>query len=152
MFLFNRSGYWRDVRPTGMIADFVTVWRQAGVNRWRIAALSAACTFAVFAVMWQQEAQGPQQPPKVEYITSWSADRTDEEIIAASVEHQKRKENLLAEQAARDEQVRDMYKALGRIAGMDVERIAREADAERAAKAKAQREEFAARRAKASGE
>lgn len=152
MGLFKRSGYWADVRPTGMIADFVTVWREAGRNRWRIAFVSAACTFAVFAMMWQQEGSAPQQPPDVTYITSWRADRTDEEILASNIANQKVKERLEAEQAQRDEQVRDVYKTLGRMSGMDVDRIVREADAEKAAKEKAEREAFAARRAKAAGE
>jgi hypothetical protein len=150
--MFKRSGYWRDVRPTGMVADFIEVWRQAGRNRWRIALVSAACTFAVFSLMFQQEAEGPQRPPEVTYISSWRADRTEKEIVASNIAHQKEKEKLQAEQAERDEKVRDIYKALGRMAGMDVDRIAQEADAERAAKEKAERERFAARRARAASE
>lgn len=152
MGLFKRSGYWADVRPTGMIADFVAVWREAGKNRWRIAFLSAACTFSVFAVMWQQEAEAPHPPPDVTYISSWRADRTDKQIEASNIANQKVKEQLEAEQAKRDEEVRDIYKTLGRMSGMDVDKIVREADAEKAAREKARREAFAARRAKAAGE
>ena len=39
-----------------------------------------------------------------------------------------------------------MYKALGRMIGMDADKIAREADAERAAREKAERDAFASRR------
>lgn len=133
MALIRRSDYWRRVTPTGAVTDFFAVWRQAGRNRWRIAALAGACTAAIFSVMWQQEAKGPHPPPKVTYITSWHADRTDEEIIASNIANQQRKEQLAAEQAKRDAEVREIYKALGRMAGMDVERIEREAQAERAA-------------------
>ena len=75
-------------------------------------------------------------------IQGWS----DDEIIASNIAHQKRKEKLQAEQAERDEEVRDMYKALGRMIGMDADKIAREADAERAAREKAERDAFASRR------
>lgn len=143
---------WRDVSPRSMIADFVTVWKQAGNNRWRIAALSAACTISVFSMLVMEGGAAPHAPPDVTYITSWHADRTDEEIIASNITNQKRKERLAAEQAERDEQVRDIYRMLGRMSGMDVEKIETEAAAERAAAKKARREAFAERRAQASGE
>lgn len=152
MGLFKRSGYWADVKPIGMIADFREVWRQSYGNRLRIGALSAACTFAVFGTMWQQEAKGPHPPPEVTYVASWHADRTDEEIVASNVANQELKEKYAAEQAKRDEAVRDIYKTLGRMAGMDVEKIAREADAERAAEEKAFLEEMARRRAQRDGD
>ncbi len=152
MALFKRTGYWADVKPTGMIADFFIVWKQAGRNRWRIAFVSAGCTFAVFGAMIQQEAKGPHLPPKVTYISSWSADRTDEEIMASNRLHQQAKERFAAEQARRDEDVRAIYKELGRMSGMDVEKIAREADAERAAKKKAYLDSLKKMRGETSGE
>ena len=152
MGLFKRSGYWADVTPTGMIADFVQVWKQAGRNRWRIAALSGACTAGIFTVMFQQEAKGPHPPPEVTYITTWKADRSDSEIIASNIANQKRKEAYAAEQARRDESVREIYKSLGRMSGMDVEKIAREAEAEKVAEQQAFQERMAASRAKAARE
>lgn len=140
MSLFKRSGYWKDVSPTGMIADFREVWRQAGQNRWRFALVSAACTFGVFYLMSTQEAEGPHPPPKVTYITVFPAHRTDAEIMASNIENQKVKEAWARRQAAADQEVRDIYKKLGRMSGMDVDKIAREADADEAARAKAERE------------
>lgn len=138
---------WRDVSPTGAIADFITVWKQAGRNRWRIAAVSSACTFALFSVMWHEGASGPRPPPKVTYITSWEADRSDDEIIASNIANQKRKERLAAEQAERDKEAREMYKAIGRMSGMDVDEIERRAMAERAAEQRAREKAAAERRA-----
>ena len=137
MALIRPSSFWRQVNPRGAVSDFVAVWRQAGNNRWRIAEVSGACTFAVFSVMWQEEARGPPPRPKVEYITTYRADRSDEEIIASNVANQKRKERLAAEQARRDEEVRDIYKTLGRLSGMDVDAIEKKAMAERAAEERA---------------
>ncbi|WP_091146549.1 hypothetical protein [Novosphingobium sp. CF614] len=140
MALFKRSGYWKDVNPTGMVADFREVWKQAGHNRWRFAAVSAACTFGVFYLMSTQEAKGPHPPPRITYITTLPAHRTDAEIMAENIANQKRKEAWAAEQARRDKEVRDIYKTIGRMSGMDVDKIAREADAEEVARAKAEAE------------
>ena len=140
MALFKRSGYWKDVNPRGMIADFVEVWKQAGHNRWRFAALAGACTFGVFYLMSTQEAKGPHPPPKVIYISTLPAHRTDAEIMAENIANQKRKDAWEAEQAKREEDVRNIYKTIGRMSGMDVDKIAREGDADRAAAARAQNE------------
>lgn len=137
---------WRDVSPTGMIADFREVWRQAGQNRWRFAIVAGACTFGVFYVMTQQEASAPHLPPKVTYITVLPEHRTDAEIEASNIANQKRKEALAREQALRDTDVRNLYKQIGRWSGMDVDKIAREADAENAAAKKAELEAIRKRR------
>jgi len=152
MALFKRSGYLADIKPTGMFADFVSVWKQAGRNRWRVAFVSAGCTFAVFGAIAQQGVKGPHPPPEVTYITSWRADRSDEEIRKSNIVHQRAKERFAAEQARRDEDVREIYKKLGRMSGMDVEKIAREADAERAAEKQAFRDAMKQRRAAPSSE
>jgi hypothetical protein len=138
--MFKRSEYWKDVSPTGMVADFVQVWKQAGQNRWRIAAVSAACTFGVFYLMSTQEASAPHPPPKVTYISVLKAHRTDAEIAAENVANQAAKEAWAREQARRDKDVRALYKEIGRMSGMDVDKMARDADAEDAAREKAERE------------
>ncbi|MEE4452837.1 hypothetical protein V2S85_14375 [Novosphingobium resinovorum] len=131
---------WKDVSPTGMVADFKLVWKQAGHNRWRIAAVSAACTFGVFYLMFTQEGSAPHAPPKVTWISVFKEHRTDAEIEAENIANQKAKESNARELARRDKDVRELYKTIGRMSGMDVDKIAREADAEEAAKAKAERE------------
>ncbi|WP_404480384.1 hypothetical protein [Novosphingobium sp. BL-52-GroH] len=140
MSLFKRSGYWKDVSPTGMVGDFVEVWKQAGHNRWRIAAVSAACTFGVFYLMTTQEGKAPHLPPKVTYISVLKAHRTDAEIAAENAANQAAKEAWAREQARRDKDVREMYKTIGRMSGMDVDKMARDADAEDAAREKAERD------------
>lgn len=70
-------------------------------------------------------------PPSVTYFESWPATRTIEESKAAIAERQKLKDEFMRRQ-------KEAYKAFGRAVGMDVERIEREAEADRAAeKAKA---------------
>ena len=133
MALLQPSSIWRQANPRGAIADFRAVYEQAGRNRWRFAALALAMTVGTFSVMWQEEARGLPRPPTVTYISSWSSDRSDAEIIATNKANQIRKDRLAAEQAKREEEVRQIYKTLGRASGMDVEAIEQKAMAERAA-------------------
>jgi len=150
--MFKRSGYWKDVNPTGMVADFREVWKQAGGNRWRIAAVSAACSFGLFCVMASQGGEAPHLPPKVTYISVLPEHRTDAEIMASNIENQRVKEAWARERARRDKEVRDIYKTVGRWSGMDVDKIAREADAEDAAAAKAEQAAFEKRQAERSAQ
>lgn len=131
MALIQPSRFWRDVNVRGAWGDLRTVMEQAGPNKWRIGLLSAACTVGIFSVMWQEGGRGLPKPPTVTYITSWPADRTEAEIIASNIANQKRKEKLAAEQARREEEVRQIYRKIGRYSGMDVEAIEKKAEAER---------------------
>jgi hypothetical protein len=63
----------------------------------------------------------------VTYFESWPATRTIEESKAAIAEYQKRKDEMRARE-------KEAYKAFGRAVGMDVEKIEREAQLERAQK------------------
>lgn len=136
MALIRSRSFLRNVSsPRGMVEDFMEVVRQAGNNRWRIAIASAACTIAVFSMMWHEGGRGKPRPPEITYITVWDPHRTEAEIIASNIENQKRKERLAAEQAKREEDVKQMYMALGRATGMDVDAIDKKAKAEKAAEA-----------------
>ena len=135
--------YWRNVNPAGAIADLATVFRQAGRNRWRIGLLSGAITLGLFSTMAAETWTAPRALPEITYITVWPSHRTDEEIIASNIANQKRKEALAAEQAKRDEEVRNVYKTIGRASGMDVDRIEREAKAKAAAEEAARKAEIA---------
>lgn len=124
---------WKNVDPVGAIADFRTVWSQAGKNRWWMALAAAAATLSVFSVMFQEEHRILPRPPKVIYISSWRADRTDAEIIASNKANQVYQDKVRAEQAKREEEVRELYKKIGRYSGMDVDAIEAKAKAEKAA-------------------
>lgn len=141
MLLLRPKSFLRNVSsPRGMVEDFVEVYRQAGKNRWRIGVAAAACTIAVFSVMWSEGGRGLPKPPSVTYITVWDPHRTREEIVASNIANQRRKERLAAEQAKREAEVRDIYRTIGRASGMDVEAIEKKAAADRAAEAARQKE------------
>ncbi|MEZ5742719.1 MAG: hypothetical protein R3D89_03025 [Sphingomonadaceae bacterium] len=150
--MFKRTGYWQHVQPTGMWADFKTVWQQAGGNRWRIALLSVLATGSLFTLMLPEGGSAPHAPPKVTYITVWPEHRTDEEIMASNIANQKFQEEKRAEQMRRDERVKDIYRALGKASGMDVEKIEAEAAAERAEEERAFQQQFGVREAQDAGE
>lgn len=137
MALVRPTSFWRKANPRGAIADFREVFRQAGHNRWRFAAVSAAATFSLFAMMFQEEQRGLPRPPSVTFISTFEPGRTDAQIIASNEANQIRQDKIRAEQAKRDEEVRQMYKTIGRASGLDVDAIEREAKAERAAEAQA---------------
>ncbi|MDB5723599.1 MAG: hypothetical protein JWQ16_353 [Novosphingobium sp.] len=124
---------WKNVDPVGAIADFRTVFEQAGKNRWRIAVLAAAATIGTFSVMFQEEHRILPRPPKVTYITSWRADRDNAEIVATNRANQIFQDRVKVEQAKREAEVREIYKKIGRYSGMDVDAIEAKAKADQAA-------------------
>ncbi len=133
MPLIRPSSFLRQVSPRGAIADFVTVFQQAGEHRWRIGFFSAAATIGLFSIMWNEGEVGPPPRPEVTFITSWAEPRSDAEIAASNLANQKRKDRLAAEQARREEEVRQTYKKLGRATGLDVDAMERKANEERKA-------------------
>jgi hypothetical protein len=133
MALFQRSSMWRDVSPTGAITDLITVFKQAGPNRWRFAFLALLPPIGIFWTFAQEGGRAMPDKPEITYITVFRPDRTEAEIARSNVEHQKIKDQLAAEQAKREEEVREMYKTLGRATGIDVDAIEAKAKAEQAA-------------------
>jgi hypothetical protein len=119
--------------PTGAIADFRQAFRQAGKKRWWLILVAAAITAFLFSSFLMQTWYGPPAKPEITWITSYEPGRTNAEIVASNIENQKRKDAFAAEQAKREEEVREIYRKLGRASGMDVDTVDAEAKAERAA-------------------
>lgn len=134
----SRRPIWQKLNPTDAVSDFVSVYRQAGPHRWKFMLAAAAMTALVFSLVVREEHRVPPRPPEIIWINSWRADRSDAEIRASNLVNQQRKEAEAAEQARRDEEVRQIYKTLGRLSGMDVDAIERQARAEQAASAAAE--------------
>jgi hypothetical protein len=118
------------------VKDFVAVFRDAGTNRWRIA-LAASCTALTFSMLTREEHRIPQRLPYITYINSWRDGRSDAEIKASNVANQKMKEKEAAEAERDAQETRDLYKALGRASGMDVDAIEAKAKADEATAAAA---------------
>jgi hypothetical protein len=119
--------FFRDVSFRNAGSDLISFLRMS--DRHSLPLLLAACVptaiiIYTFYLDGMEKAKPP--PPSVTYFESWPATRTIEESKAAITERQKLKDKFLKEQ-------KEAYKAFGRAVGMDVERIEREANAERAA-------------------
>ena len=67
------------------------------------------------------------------FFESWRADRSDKEIIAGNIAATKQARAEAAEEEARAEDVRQMYKAVGAATGLDTEAMDRQAKVEREA-------------------
>lgn len=118
--------------PGPGLADFWHEFRRPNPYRWPILAVSALITFVLMYAFTQERVYVPPERPKVTYITSFAPGRTDAEIRASNIENQKRKDATAAQRAEIEEQKRELYRSLGRATGMDVDRIERQAAAERA--------------------
>lgn len=121
--------------PANGIADFWNEFRRPNPHRWPILALSIAPVAAMlyWGVTGTTVYAEPERP-KINYITTYDPSRTDAEILEEIRANQEIKDLRAAEEERLAQQKREVYKALGRAAGMDVEKIEREAEAERAAK------------------
>lgn len=124
---------WKSANPTGAIADFIEVYKQAGQNRFRIGLVAALCTFGVFSIMMTQSWKKQRKLPEVTYINSWPLDRTEAETRAFIEANQKKKDALEKAQAEAAAEEQRLWMALGKASGMDVEAIKRKAEAEKAA-------------------
>ncbi|WP_420606635.1 hypothetical protein [Novosphingopyxis sp.] len=88
-------------------------------------ALIPAIGLVVALIVDAHEKSAPP-PPEIIYVESWPLDRSMAVILADREERRIRRE-------AHDKQVRENYKSLGRMVGMDVDEIEAAAKAERAA-------------------
>lgn len=123
--------------PVGGIADFWQEIRRPTPYRWPVLGASLLCTFTLLFWVTQERVLVPPEAPKISYISTFAAGRSDAEIVESNKANQLRKERLAAEQAKRDEEVKEMYRALGRATGIDVDAMEREIAEERAAEAAA---------------
>jgi hypothetical protein len=119
--------------PASGITDFWQEIRRPHPYRWPILALSIMP--AAIMIYWGVNSTVYAEPerPKVTWITTLDPTRSDAEIAAENRANQEIKDLRAAEEERIAEQKREIYKSLGAAAGMDVEKIEREAEAERAA-------------------
>ena len=90
------------------------------------------CTFGLLFWVTKERVIGPPARPEVTFISTFAEGRTDEEIVASNVAHQQLQDQIREEQAVREEEVRDMYRTLGRASGLDVDAMEAEIAADRA--------------------
>ncbi|MEW4468794.1 hypothetical protein AB1K62_13280 [Parasphingorhabdus sp. JC815] len=119
----------KDVSVGGGLKDLVTLLRRHPREQAMPALLAFACSGFIFFLFIIDPKINTDMPKTQEiiYVENWSLDRTDEEILKDRWAVQCLKDK-------RDAKRREAMKTLGRMSGMDVEAIEREAEAERLAR------------------
>ena len=135
MSLFRRL--LRRLNPLAALGDLGSELAKPYPHRFKIMAAAAAMTLGIFSLIWQEGAAGLPRPPQITYIESFAPNRSDAEIVAGNIAATKAARAAEAEQAASAERVRPIYKTLGRVSGMDVDKIEAQAKADAAADAAA---------------
>lgn len=126
----ERMGLLKDVSVSGGFGDLVAFFRQNEPGeRLLPAALAIACTTFILFLFWLDPKVNTYTyvPQEVIYVENWTNDRTDEEILQDRWEIQCLKDKLEKERV-------EAVKSLGRMSGMDVDEIEREAEAARKAR------------------
>lgn len=118
--------------PLPGIKDFWSEFSRPQPHRVPILFASIAIPAAAFYFLIPESEYVAPRAPDVTYITSFAPDRTDEEIAASNIANQERQDALAAQREAIEQRKKELYRALGRASGMDVDEIEREAAAERA--------------------
>lgn len=131
MSLFQRI--LRRINPLAALGDLGKELARPHPHRFKIMAVALAITIGLFSVMWQEGGAGLPRPPEITYVQSFDPNRSEADIVAGNIAATKASRAAEAEEAASQERIRQMYKTLGRVSGMDVDKIEAEAKAERAA-------------------
>lgn len=127
--MFSRSRF----NPASGLADFWNEIRRPQPYRLPILLLSSLPVAGMLYWGMNSTSYGEPERPKIQWITTLDEARTDAQIVAENISNQELKDLRAAEEARIAEAKRNIYKALGAAAGMDVDAIERKAAAERAA-------------------
>jgi hypothetical protein len=120
--------FFKDVSLRNAGTDLINFFRTTGTHSpWLFLAACVPTAIIIYTFYLDTLEKAKPPPPTVIYFESWPATRTIEESKAAIAEYQKRKDEMRARE-------KEAYKAFGRAVGMDVEKIDREAQLERAQK------------------
>ena len=118
--------FWRQISPRGAVSDLVHEWQRPNPYRWRVLGVSVAATFTLMVIVIPDSERIEPRAPEVTWISTFAADRTDEEIAASNLENQKRKDKLKAEAEARAERKKEAARALARASGFDPDELERQ--------------------------
>ncbi|AWW73705.1 hypothetical protein CD351_04595 [Erythrobacter sp. KY5] len=119
--------------PAPGVIDFWHEFRKPNPYRLPILLMSSLPIAALMYYLIQDRNYVTPERPQITYISTLAEGRSDEEIIASNLENQEIKNLREAQEEALEARKRDIYKALGAAAGMDVDEIDRRGRAARAA-------------------
>jgi len=127
--------------PAPGVADFWNEFRKPNPLRVPILLASMVPFGMIFWWLSGETLYKDPERPSITYITTFDPTRTDNEIMASNEANQEIKDMREANAQALADRKRELYKALGAAAGMDVEEIDRRAREARAAEEAAERAE-----------
>lgn len=133
--------------PKAGIADFWHEFRKPNPMRWPILAASTLPLCVILYWVSSETVYKTPERPQITYITTFDPNRSDADISASNLENQEVKDLRDAAEQDIADRKREIYKALGKGIGMDVDRIAAEADARRSAEEAATAQRLAERQA-----
>lgn len=120
--------FFKDVSFRNAGSDLIGFLRTTGSHSpWLFLAACVPTALIIYSFYLDTLDKAKPPPPTVTYFESWPADRSIEESKAWIAARQKQKDEFR-------EREKEAYKAFGRAVGMDVDRIEREAAADRAVK------------------
>lgn len=128
------------LNPGPGLSDFWSEFRKPQPYRWPILAVSTLPFAVIFYWAAGEEGYLPPERPEVTFITTFAPDRSEAEIIASNEANQAKKDELRAQQEEFEQKKRDMYRALGRATGVDVDAMEAQIEAERVQKAAEKRQ------------
>ncbi len=118
--------FFKDASPRQAGSDLIAVLTEKRSDRLPVLIFACLPPAALF-FMVNNDVNNRSEKPRneVTYFESWPASRSREESLAANRDKQAKKDAIMAQQRA-------AYKALGKAAGMDVEKMEAEALATKA--------------------
>lgn len=125
--------FFRNVSPRRAIVDFWQVFTAPSEYRRAGLLMAAAVTGTLFYAMAREGGTALPRPPEVIYFPSFLEGRSDAEILAENKAATARARAEDAEEEARQERIRQMYKAVGDATGVETKRAYEEGKAEREA-------------------
>ncbi|MBL0923869.1 MAG: hypothetical protein IBJ12_05295 [Sphingomonadaceae bacterium] len=119
--------FFKDVSLRSAGTDLLGFLRTSGSHSpWLFLAACVPTAIIIYTFYLDTLEKAKPPPREIIYVESWPLTRSLEESKAFIAERQKLKDQMIARE-------KEAYKAFGRAVGMDVDRIEREAEAERAA-------------------
>ena len=131
------KGFFSQVSPRRAVIDLWNVLGAPSEFRWPGFAMAAMVTGSIFWLMMGQEGRALPRRPKVIYINSWRADRSEAEIIAGNIAASRKAHAEAAAEERQAADIRHMYKVVGAATGLDTETMDKKGQAERQAEDRA---------------
>jgi hypothetical protein len=125
--------FFSNVSPRRAVGDLWKVLGAPSEFRWRGMLLAAIVSGSIIYGLVGHEERALPPLPKIIYINSWRADRSDAEIIAGNIAASRKARAEAAEEERRAADIRHMYKVVGAASGMDTEAMDKQGQADRAA-------------------